>query len=56
MSERTRKVQNVRQLIIQIRTEIEKLHERYGTTILYAAHDKDEAKKFDAENNRILLF
>ena len=41
---------------VQIRTEIEKLHERYGTTILYAAHDKDEAKKFDAENNRILLF
>ena len=41
---------------VQIRTEIEKLHERYGTTILYAAHDKDEAKKFDAENNRILPF
>ena len=40
----------------KFRTEIEKLHERYGTTILYAAHDKDEAKKFDAENNRILLF
>ena len=41
---------------VQIRTEIEKLHEIYGTTILYAAHDKDEAKKFDAQNNRILLF
>ena len=41
---------------VQIRTEIEKLHEIYGTTILYSAHDKDEAKKFDAENNRILLF
>lgn len=41
---------------VQIRTEIEKLHERYGATILYAAHDKDEAKKFDAEKNRILLF
>ena len=41
---------------VQIRTEIEKLHERYGTTILYGAHYKDEAKKFDAENNRILLF
>lgn len=45
-----------RKVQVQIRTEIEKLHEIYGTTILYAAHDKDEAKKFDAENNRILLF
>ena len=41
---------------IQIRTEIEKLHERLGATILYAAHDKAEAEKFDTEKNRILLF
>ena len=41
---------------IQIRTEIEKLHERLGATILYAAHDRAEAEKFDTEKNRILLF
>lgn len=41
---------------IQIRTEIEKLHEKLGATILYAACDRAEAEKFDAEKNRILLF
>ncbi|MBS1316926.1 MAG: ABC transporter ATP-binding protein [Lachnospiraceae bacterium] len=41
---------------IQIRTEIEKLHENMGATILYAAHNRAEAEKFDTEKNRILLF
>ena len=49
------KVLNERNILLRNRSTSSEMLEIYDMH-LYAAHDKDEAKKFDAENNRILLF